>query len=161
MNCQAQSIPSVKAKALDDSEVILRKSAGQQLLILILGFSHKSGEACRAWSQRVAADYGSDPHATYFQLAGLESAPSFGGGMIVKNMRKGVPPAQQSRFVPLFEHQEDWKKAANFSAPEDAYVLISFPAGRILWRTRGTVTDASYTDRKGAVARFVAQKSYP
>jgi len=40
----AQSMPPIKAKALDDSEVVLPKPGGQQFLILVLGFSHKSGE---------------------------------------------------------------------------------------------------------------------
>jgi len=44
---QAQTIPIVKAKALDDSEVLLPKPDGQQILILILGFSHKSGDICK------------------------------------------------------------------------------------------------------------------
>ncbi len=68
VTCRAQTIPPIKAKALDDSEVVLPKPGGQQLLILVLGFSHKSGDACAAWGKRLAADYSSDPRATYFQF---------------------------------------------------------------------------------------------
>lgn len=73
----AQSIPSVRGKALDDSEVVLPKPDGQQFLILIIGFSHKSGENCTPWDKRVAGDYGSDAHVTYYQLPTLAGAPSF------------------------------------------------------------------------------------
>ncbi len=40
-----------------------------------------------AWGKRLAADYTSDPHATYYQLAELQSAPSLVRGMILHGMR--------------------------------------------------------------------------
>ena len=42
----AQSIPAVKAKALDNSEINLPSHGSQQFLILIVGFSQKSGKLC-------------------------------------------------------------------------------------------------------------------
>src|ERR1700739_1316721 len=81
--CCAQTIPPVKAKALDDTEVILPKPGSEQLLILVLGFSHKSGEACAAWGKRLAADYPSDPHVVSYQLPELQNAPSMVRGMIL------------------------------------------------------------------------------
>jgi hypothetical protein len=150
----AQSIPSVKAKALDDSEVILPKPGSQQLLILVLGFSHKSGDTCTAWGKRLRADYSSDPHAVVYQLPELQSAPPFVRGMILHGMRKDVPPAEQSRYVPLYDHESDWKKTVNFSAPDDPYLLVASPDGHVLWQTHGPVTDAAYADLKAAVAKF-------
>jgi len=152
---RAQSIPPIKAKALDDAEVILPKPDDQQLLILILGFSHKSGDACGGWTKRVASDYTSDPLATYYQLAELQGAPSMVRGMILHGMRKEVPAPQHSHFVPLFDHEVDWKKAVNFSAPDDPYMLIAAPDGHILWQTHGPVSDSAYADFKSAVAKLV------
>jgi hypothetical protein len=42
----AQSIPAIKAKALDNSEIALPNPGSRQILILIVGFSKKSGELC-------------------------------------------------------------------------------------------------------------------
>ncbi|MGB9431309.1 MAG: hypothetical protein WBQ89_03620 [Candidatus Acidiferrum sp.] len=158
---QAQTIPPVKALALDDTEVILPKPGGQQLLILVLGFSHKSGDACRVWAKRVASDYTSDPLATYYQLAELQSAPSMVRGLILHGMRKDVPAPQHSHFVPLFDHEVEWKKAVNFSALDDPYILIAAPDGHILWQTHGPVSDSAYADFKSAVAKIVANPKAP
>jgi len=152
----AQSIPPVNAKALDDSQVILPPPTGHQLLILLIGFSHKSGDACGSWAMRLVADYTSDPHTAYYQLAELQSAPSFVRGMILHGMRKDVPAAQHSRFVPLYDHEPEWKKAVNFttSAPDDPYIVVTAPGGDILWQTHGSFTDSSYSDLKSAVAKL-------
>jgi hypothetical protein len=159
--CLAQTIPPVQAKALDDSEVALPKPGGQQALILVLGFSHKSGAACAAWGKRLAADYASDPHASYYQLAELQSAPSFVRGMILRGMRKDVPPSRHSHFLPLFDHEGEWKTLVQFSAPDDPYVLVTAPDGRVLWQTHGALSDSAYPALQAAVAQFSARPAKP
>jgi hypothetical protein len=158
--CQAQTIPPVKTKALDDSEVVLPKPGGRQLLILVLGFSHKSGQNCTPWDQRLAADYLSDPHVTYYQLPVLADAPSFVRPMILHGMHKNVPAVQHSHFVPIYDHETDWKKLVNFSAPDDPYILVAAPDGHVLWQSHGLATDSAYSELKSAVAQFSA-KSQP
>jgi hypothetical protein len=153
LSIDAQTVPPIKGKALDDSEVVLPKPGSQQYLILTIGFSHKSGEQSSAWGKRLAADFPpDDPRVAVYQFAELQGAPSFIRGTIVRGMRKDVPAARHSHFVPLFDHQDDWKKLVNFSAPDDAYVLFTTPEGHVLWQTHGPVTDASYAALKSAVA---------
>jgi len=60
-----QTIPAVKGKALDDSEVTLPDPGKQQALILVVGFTHKSAELCKEWGKKIAADYGSDKRVEY------------------------------------------------------------------------------------------------
>ena len=48
----AQSIPTIKAKALDNSEITLPSPGSQQFLILIVGFSQKSGNCARLGANR-------------------------------------------------------------------------------------------------------------
>jgi hypothetical protein len=48
----AQSIPATKAKALDNSEITLPSPGSQQFLILVVGFSQKSGELCQVWGKK-------------------------------------------------------------------------------------------------------------
>ena len=152
----AQSIPPVKAKALDDSEVVLPKPGGQQFLILVLGFSHKSGENCTPWDKRLAADYGSDSHVAYYQLPVLAGAPSLIRPVILRGMRKDVPAYLHSRFVPIYDHEEDWKKLVNFSGADDAYVLVTSPDGHVLWQTHGPLSDAAYAGLQVHVTKLTA-----
>ena len=115
--CLAQSIPAIKAKALDNSEIILPHPGRRQFLILIVGFSQKSGKLCEAWSKKVSTYYHSDTRIAYFSLPVLQSAPSLVRPMIVYGMRKGVPAQELRRFIPLYSNESDWKKFVNFSSP--------------------------------------------
>jgi hypothetical protein len=151
---RAQSIPPVKAKALDDSEVTLPTPGANQLLIVVIGFSHKSGPPSGAWAKRITADYASDSHVSFYQMAQLQSAPSFIRPMILRGIRSDLPAAQHSHFVPVCDHESEWKTAVNFSAPDDPYVLITNPDGHILWQTHGPVSDSAYSDLKAAIAKF-------
>lgn len=151
-----QSFPPVKAKALDDSEVILPKPGSTQLVIIVIGFSHKSGPLDGAWAKRISADYASDAEVSFYELAELQSAPSFIRPMILHGIRGDVPAAQHSRFVPIYDHESDWKAAVNFSAPDDPYVVLAKADGHILWKTHGTVSDAAYTELKAAIAKASA-----
>jgi len=156
----AQSIPPIKAKALDDSEVVLPKPGGEQFLILVLGFSHKSGENCTPWDKRLAADYGSDSHVAYYQLPVLAGAPSLIRPVILRGMRKDVPASLHSHFVPIYDHEEDWKKLVRFSGADDAYVLVTSPDGHILWQTHGLLSDSAYADLQASITKLTANPKF-
>jgi hypothetical protein len=153
---EAQGIPPIHARALDDSQVVLPKNGGSQLLILVLGFSHKSGDNCTPWDKKLAADFRADAHAEYYQIPVLAGAPSFVRPMILKGMRKGIPPDQQPRFVPVYDHEAEWKKLVNFSGPDDPYILLARPDGSIIWQTHGLFSESSYGQLKSAIAKAVA-----
>jgi len=156
-----QTIPPVKAKALDNSEVVLPKPGSQQYLILTIGFSHKSGEPSSAWGKRLMADYSSNSKVVIYQFAELEAAPSIIRGMILHGMRKDVPLAQHSHFVPLYDHEEEWKKLVKFSASDDVYVLFTAPDGLVLWQSHGPVNDSACAELKAAVAKSTPEASKP
>lgn len=155
----AQSIPGIKAKALDNSEIILPSPGSQQFLILILGFSQKSGKLCEVWSKKISNDYHADTRIAYFSLPVLQGAPSLVRPMIVYGMRKGVPTQELRRFVPIYSNESDWKKLVNFSAPDDAYLIVATPDGRAVWQAHGSYSDASYADLQKSVATFLEKSS--
>jgi hypothetical protein len=159
LSTPAQTIPPVRAKALDESEMVLPAPGNHQLLLILIGFSHNSGKACAIWGKRLAADYTSDPHTTYYQLAELQSAPSFVRGMILHGMHKDVPPAQHSHFVPLFDHEAEWKTLVQFSSPDDPYIVLAAPEGHVLWQTHGAYSDSAYAALQSVVAKFTAARA--
>lgn len=148
----AQSIPAVKTKALDDSEVVLPGAGGQQILILVIGFSHKGGDLCGAWGKHISADYQQNPRVNHYQMAQLQDAPPFIRGMIVRGIKKQTAPADLPHFVPLYDRGAEWKKAVNFSAPDDPYVIIADSEGRIVWQAHGAFSDSVYADLKKVMA---------
>jgi hypothetical protein len=157
----AQSIPAINAKALDNSEIILPSPGSQQLLILIVGFSRKSGKPCEVWSKKISADYHDDARVAHFSLPVLQSAPSLVRPMIVYGMRKGVPAEELHHFVPLYSNESDWKKLVNFSAPDDAYLIVATPDGHPFWQAHGTYSDTLYADLQQSVATLLGKLSTP
>ena len=157
----AQSIPAIKAKALDNSEITLPSPGSQQFLILIVGFSQKSGKLCEIWGKQISADYHTDARIAYFILPVLQSAPSLVRPLIVHGMHKGVPAQELRRFVPLYSNESDWKKLVNFSAPDDAYLIIATPYGYPVWQAHGPYSDAIYADLKKSVATLLERSSTP
>jgi hypothetical protein len=155
----AQSIPAIKAKALDDSEIVLPHPGSQQLLILVVGFSQKSGKACEVWSKKISADYRADPRIAYFSLPVLESAPSLIRPMIVYGIRKGIPAEERRHIVPIYSNESDWKKVVRFSAPDYAYLIVAGPDGKSLWQAHGAYSDAIYSELKKNIANLVDNSS--
>lgn len=155
----AQSIPIIKAKALDNSEIILPNPGSRQFLILIVGFSQKSGKLCEVWSRKISADYHADTRIAYFSLPVLQSAPFLVRPMIVYGMRKSVPAQELRRFVPLYSNEFDWKKFVNFSTPDDAYLIVATPDGHLVWRAHGPYSDTLYADLQKSVATLLDKSS--
>jgi len=154
----AQSIPAFKARALDDSEITLPDSSSQQTLILIVGFSRKSSELCRVWGKKIAADYHADSSIRYFIVPVLQRAPSLVRPMILRGMRKSVSAHDLPHFVPLYSNESDWKKAVNYSAPDDAYLIVAAPDGRTVWLAHGAYSDAVYRDLRKSVAALLGER---
>jgi len=155
----AQSIPAIRAKALDNSEIVLPNPGSRQILILVVGFSKKSGELCQVWGKKISADYSADVRISYLVVPVLQSAPSLVRPMIVHGMRKEVPAQELRRFVPLYSNESEWKKLVNFSAPDDAYLIIATPDGHPVWQAHGPYSDAIYADLKKSVATLLEKSS--
>lgn len=120
-----------------------------------MGFSKKSGKVCEVWSRNISADYHADNRIAYFSLPVLESAPSLFRPMIVYGMRKGVPKEELRRFVPLYANESEWKQFVNFSMPDDAYLIVATPEGRVVWQAHGPYSDAMYAELKKSVATLL------
>jgi len=155
----AQFIPPVRAKALDNTEVILPRPGSQQILILIVGFSRKSGDLCGAWSRKVATSYKADSRIAYFNLPVLQSVPSPFRSMVVSGIRKGVPAEEHQRFVPLYSNEPAWKTLVNFSQPDDPYLVVATPDGHTVWQAHGSYSEAIYADLQSAISTLL--KNFP
>jgi hypothetical protein len=155
----AQTIPPVKAKSLNDSEVSLPNPGSQQVLILILGFSHKSGDVVKAWGKQISADFHDDSRVSYFQMPNLQGVPAFVKPMILSGMRKDTAPTEQPHFVPIYDSKAEWQKLVHFSAPDDAYLIVATPDGRPVWQAHGPYSEATYTELKKSVLNLLEKSA--
>jgi hypothetical protein len=151
----AQTIPPVKAKSLNDLEITLPDPANNRVLILLTGFSHKSGDAIRVWAKYVSADFHENSRVAYFQMPNLQGAPGFVKPMILSAMRRGTPDPEQPHFVPIYDHKAEWQKLVQYSVPDDAYLIVATPDGHPVWQTHGPYSPAAYAELKKAVSSFL------
>jgi hypothetical protein len=151
----AQTIPPVDAKSLNDAEVILPTPGSHQVLILITGFSHKSGDLVKIWAKQISADYRNDTRVAYYQLPNLQGVPGFVKPMILKGMRKDTPPDEQSHFVPIYDNKDAWKKLVHYSAPDDAYLIVATSDGRPVWQAHGPYSEALDQALKKSVSELL------
>lgn len=157
----AQSIPQIRGKALDSSEITLPGQGSKQPLILIVGFSQRSGTLCQAWSKKISSDYHADSRVAYFSLAILQGAPSLFRPLIVRGIRKGLPVEEHRHFVPIYTEENELKKFVNFSAPDDAYLIVATADGHPVWQAHGAYSDSLYSELKKSVSALLDGSAIP
>jgi len=153
----AQTIPATQAKALDGSSVNFPRNDSPKPLLFVIGFSHKSANQCKSWSQRLKPIYARDPRIAYYELADFQGVPSFVMWMILHGMRREVPKDDWPHFVPLYTDEEKWKKLAGYSAPDHAYLIVADPSGRVLWQAHGPPSDANYGELQAVLGKQITK----
>jgi hypothetical protein len=137
------SIPSGVSTSLAGEKVDLPKDLHGPVSFLIVGFSQKSADQATEWGK--AMD-GLEPcHGqllTWYQLPVIAGAPGILRPLIMRSMRSGLTHALQQHFVPITDHEADWKLAAGYQATDpqkdDAYILATDEKGQIVAKWHGS-----------------------
>lgn len=128
----AQTIPHTEAEVLSGKKIVLPDAFSGHPALIIIGFSRAGGDSAGRWGKELRKDFGEKIQV--YSIAVLEDAPRLMRGMIKRGMRSGVPKTEQDRFAVL-EHDEDaWKKLADFSDPDAAYLLLTDSQSMVRWR---------------------------
>ncbi len=146
-----ETIPSIEGTTLSQQKIVLPDATRYRVIVLVLGFSHKSAEQTSPWSKRLAADYVSHHEVGYFEAPVLEGVPGLVKPMILRGMRKQLTVAEQGHSLPIDRHADQWKKICGYKEPDDAYVIVASADGRVIWQTHGPVTDSNYAALRSAV----------
>jgi hypothetical protein len=155
VSCYGQQVPVTKAKALDGSNVELPDPASAKPLLLVIGFSHKSSNQTQAWDKRLAPLYLENSSVSYYEVADFQGVPQLVMKMILHGMRREIPTKEHSHFVLLESNEQEWKKMANFSAADEAYLIVAGGDGKVLWQTHGAMTDADVVALQKAISLAV------
>jgi hypothetical protein len=150
----SDAIPPLHGQSFADTTVNLPADLNGRPGILVLGFSKKSSAQTKTWNDVVLPDYGSNPHIVYYESAVLADVPSFIRGTILKSIRNSMSPAERAHFVPILTDSGKWRSAAQYSAADDAYVLLVDPTGQIQWRTHGPFNASTYATLKESLAKL-------
>lgn len=140
----AQSIPVTQAGSLAGATVHLPADLRGRPGLLVLGFSRSSSQQTKPWADAIDRDFGSDRKLAFYQLPMLQQLPRVMRGFVLQGIRKPLSSADRARFVPVFDKEADWKVAARFSAPDDAYVLLVNGLGQVQARSQGVFREDKY-----------------
>jgi len=157
LSCCSQTVPSTQGKALDGTEIGFPKQNGKPL-ILMIGFSHKSSGDFDQWNKQLLSGYLSDSHVDYYELTDLAGVPSFITAMILHGMRRAIHGTEQSHFVPFYTDEDGWKKAVNYSASDNTYLVVADSAGKIVWQTHGVPSEEKIAELKSSVEKLTELK---
>jgi hypothetical protein len=137
----SEELPKTASESLAGVQVVLPDSLKGHLSVVIVGFSKSSQTGVKEWETRVRQQLGEK--FDVYQVAVLEDAPRFVRGMITHAMRGSTPAAKQDHFLVVVKGEAELKKAAAFSAADEAYVFLLDRGGEIRWHNHGAVNDAA------------------
>lgn len=146
------SIPPVHGTVLAGAQVDLPGSLRGRVGVLVMGFTQGSRAEVTEWGKRLNADYAQSPTVSHYEMAMVASVPKVVRGLVVMKIKDSIPEPGQRTFVPVEDHQKDWKRIAAFGAEDDAYVLVVDGSGVVRWRFQGACTAASYEAMHRAIA---------
>jgi len=135
-----QEMPKTAGETLSGKPVVLADEVRGRPAVLVAGFSRQGGNSTGAWVKSIHADPALSG-VTVYQVAQIGGAPSFIRGMIKSGMRKGVPTAEQDRFVVLTEDDKPWRSYFAVGDDQVSYVVMIDAAGKVLWRGHGAAAE--------------------
>lgn len=152
-----ERIPELHATAFSGETVDLPQGLRGHTAVLIVSFSQGSRDSVTGWSRRLADDYRNSPTVLYYEMPVLAAVPRFLRGVVMGKIKKDVPPRDQPRFVPIVDHEAEWRSAVGFgkqdtghpAGADDAYLLVVDGFGTIRFRTAAPApTDQTYAELK-------------
>jgi hypothetical protein len=150
-----QTLPKTEEETLSGEKVNLQSALSGKVGILVLGFSQKSKEQSKIWGKDLWAEFRGDNSIVIFQMPVLEAVPRLVRGMVLHGMKRDVPADLQPHFLPILHNEQQWKDLTQFSAPDDAYILVVDWEQKVAWRDHGPLDPA----RKAALLEKICQLS--
>ncbi len=143
LQCATSTIPPGVSTSLAGDKIEFPKDLHGPISFLIVGFSQKSADQANEWVKAIdGLGTCQGQHLTWFQLPVLASAPGFLRPLILRSMRSGLTRAVQQHFVPITDHEGDWKVAAGYkeidAQKDDAYILAVDEKGQVVAKWHGS-----------------------
>ncbi len=144
-------IPPTRGTVLSGERIDLPEALTGKVGVLVLGFSRSSGDAVADWGKKLYHDYNGSTAVRYYELSILEPVPGILRGYVVKKISESVPDVAKSHFLPVLDHEKEWKAAAGFKQSDDVYVLVVDGTGVVRARVSGVASDENFAEVKRQV----------
>ena len=136
--------PQIQGETFAGRKVQLPDDVRGKVAVLIFGFTKASSKATGAWAKKISAEFGSRKDFELYQLPVLEDVPRLIRAMVISGIKKGVPENERDHFVLILQGEAGLKKAVNYTAPDDAYLVILNREGKVVQQMHEPVQDFDY-----------------
>ena len=150
-----QPMPRVEGKSFAERRVVLPDDAKGKVAVLVFGFTKASKGPTSAWGEKIFSEFGNQAGFELYQLPVLEEVPRFVRGMVISGMKKGIQENRRDHFVPIFQGESELKKLVSYKEPDDAYLVVLDPSGKIVQQIHGPFSDAAYEQLRKAIQTFL------
>ena len=138
------TLARIEGETFTGRKVQLPDDVSGKVAVLIFGFTKASSKPTGAWAKKISADFGERRDFELYQLPVLEDVPRLIRGMVISGIKKGVPEKERDHFVPVLQDEAALKKAVNYSAPDDAYLVILNRKGEVAQQMHEPLLDSDY-----------------
>ena len=136
-------IPSATGTTLSGDKVSLPGDLRGEPAVLVLGFSKGASGQAATWGKRLAADFHDQPEVHFYEMPMLSAVPKFLRGFVVKKIAQDVSDNGKKHFLPLYDHEPEWRAVAGVSNADDAYIVLVDGDGRVRWKAQGALSESS------------------
>jgi hypothetical protein len=148
--------PSVGGSNLEGRPFNLPRDFEGRLNLVFVAFQREQQPDVDTWvplAKAIAARY---PHFRYYELPTIYRANAMVRWFIDSGMRRGIadPDARRSTIT-LYLDKEEFRSALGIDDEQSIHVFLVRPDGRVIWRTKGVLTD----DDGKALENMVAVES--
>lgn len=137
-------MPRVEGESLAGQKVMIPDDAKGKVAVLVFGFTKSSKGPTSAWGEKIFSEFGNQAGFALYQLPVLEDVPGFVRGMVLSGMKKGIKENMRDHFVPILQSESELKKLVHYKEPDDAYLVVLDPSGKIARQLHGPFSDAAY-----------------
>jgi hypothetical protein len=144
-------LPPLEGEFLTGRKAVLPQAANGKSALLVLGFTYQSRYRVEDWVRRFRADFGSDPAVTFFEIPVIGGMARLGKWFIDSGMRSGTPAADHEHVITVYGGADAWKQRVGFGPPDDAYLILTGPDGRVRWLHHGPFEPGAYNELVSAL----------
>jgi hypothetical protein len=141
-----ETLPPLKGEFLTGRVAVLPAAAQGKPALLALGFTYKSRFAVEEWVKNFRAAFDNEPRVTFFEVPMLGGMATMGKWFIDSGMRRGTPKADHEHVITVYGGASDWKKKADFQAPDAAYLFLIDKNGKVVWKHIGPFAQAPFAE---------------
>lgn len=152
-----ERLPTLEGEFLTGRKARLPEDCSGRVALLAFGFTYDSRFAVEDWAKRFRADYGENPHVTFYEIPMIGGMARLGKWFIDGGMRRGTAEADREHVITVYGGVDPWKERFGFKAPDAAYLVLLDRNGTVRWRQSGAFDEAGYKRLSDKVAGLLGR----